>query len=370
MAGAANCTECGEPLRAGATGTRCALCAVADDLLSGPHPSEALGPQATRPVDAGRILRTGALPLAPTMPVATMPRLMTADVEAAAAAARSATPGEDAFTLSDDGPTGATREAWSIGESGPPDEVDATPRPSARTALPRALVVTAGLVALIAVAALVSVTAKPAGGDASGSGDGKEAPMADRDDAGSSGRGESKPTPAQRPRIEATATDGGREAAAADAKPAALVPAEEAKPTARVPAEEAKPTVASPPPPDFDASMRAGRSALDKGNLPDALAAFRAAAALRPRSAEAVTGIARAQAGSDQNEAAIKSFETAVVLDPDYTPAWSGLAHLRETSGNRDGAIDAYRRVVAISPDSRDATIAREALADLGVTAP
>jgi Tfp pilus assembly protein PilF len=116
--------------------------------------------------------------------------------------------------------------------------------------------------------------------------------------------------------------------------------------------------------------MREGHAALKRGNLPDALTTFKAAAALRPRSAEAVTGIARAQAGSDQTAEAIKSFEKAVVLDPDYTPAWSGLAHLRETSGNRDGAIDAYRRVVAIRPDSREANMAREALTDLGATEP
>lgn len=363
MASAANCTECGVALHDGATSDRCTLCGVADDLLSGPHPSVATHPPAARPTDAGRILRTGALPHASTMPVATMPRLMTADVEAAAEAARFEPPDEDAFTLSDDGPTGATREAWSIGENGPRDEVEATPRPSARTALPRALVVTAGLVALLAGAALLAVTAKPAGRDAAGSGAGSDVRQADRVNAGSGEIAETKPAPEERPSEQPKSTTGRTKEPAQDAKPAAPAPADDATPAV------AKPPLVTPPP-DFDANMRAGRSALDKGNLSEALNAFKAAAALRPKSAVAVTGIARAQAGGDQNAEAIKSFETAVVLNPDYTPAWSGLAHLRETSGNRDGAIDAYRRVLAISPDSRDAKIAREALSDLGVTAP
>ncbi len=374
MASAGNCIECGVALHDGATSNRCTLCGVADDLLSGPHPSAAAHPPAARPTDAGRILRTGALPHAPTMPVATMPRLMTADVEAAAAAARFATPDEDDFTLSDDGPTGATREAWSIGENGPREEVEATPRPSARTALPRALVVTAGLVALVAVAALVTVTAKPTGGDASGSGAGSDVREADRIALGSGAIEPTKPAPEERPSEQPKAPAGRSPAPADDATPTAPAPAQDAKPAAPASAEDATPAVTQPPvvtpPPDFAANMRAGRSALDKGNLSAALTAFKAAAALRPKSAEAITGIARAQAGGDQNAEAIKSFETAVVLNPDYTPAWSGLAHLRETSGNRDGAIDAYRRVVSISPDSRDAKIAREALSDLGVTAP
>jgi len=287
---------------------------------------------------------------------------MTAEVEAAAAA-RFAMPDEDAFTLADDGPTGATREAWSIGESAPSDEVDATPRPSARTALPRGLVVTAGLVVLVAVAALVTVTPKPAGGDGSGSGAGSDVREADRVAPGSGAIGATKPAPEKR------ASEQPRAPASRSTEPA-----DEATRTAPSPPDDATPAVTPPPditpPPDFAANMRAGRSALDKGNLSAALTAFKAAAALRPKSAEAVTGIARAQAGGDQNAEAIKSFETAVVLNPDYTPAWSGLAHLRETSGNRDGAIDAYRRVVSISPDSRDAKIAREALSDLGVAEP
>ena len=363
MASAANCIQCGVSLHDGATSDRCTLCAVADDLLSGPHPSAATHPPAARPTDAGRILRTGALPLAPTVPVTTMPRLMTAEVEAAAAAARFAMPDEDAFTLADDGPTGATREAWSIGESPPSDEVDATPRPSVRTALPRGLVVTAGLVVLVAVAALVTVTAKPAGGDGSGSGAGSDVREADRVAPGSGAIGATKPAPEKRPSEQPTAPDS-----------RSTEPADEATRTAPSPPDDATPAAgageAVPPPPDFAALMREGQFALKRGNLPDALAAFRAATALRPRSAEAFLGIAQAQAGSEQTADAMKSFETAVALKPKLVTAWSGLAHLRQTSGNRDGAIDAYRRVVDINPDSRDAQIAREVLDELGATAP
>ena len=361
----ASCSDCGAPLGDETASKRCPACAAADDLLSGPRPAAATRQQPTRPFDEGRILRTGALPQTPTNPVATMPRLMTADVKAAVSAMPTAPRDDDAFTLAETGGGGATSEAWSIGNAASVDEASEPPIASTRSALPPALLVTAGLVALIAVGALLSVTAKP-GLPASAEGSGPAAAQAasDRDASGSGLQPAANPAPEKRsPRPKPAPANAPTPAPADDAGAAALVPPNDANAVAAAPS-------AGAPPPDFDANMRAGRAALDKGNLSDALTSFKAAAALRPRSAEAVTGIARSQAGSEQTAEAIRSFEAAVVLNPSYLPAWSGLAHLRETSGNRDGAIDAYRRVLAISPDSRDAKIAREALADLGVTEP
>ena len=369
MATEANCSECGAPQSDGANSDRCLSCTAQHDLLAGPRPGAATQPMRGRPVDEGRILRTGSLPITPTMPVTTMPRLMTADIEAAASVPPAASHDDDPFTLSDAGSVGATREAWSIGDDTAADQPGEAPAPPTRTALPRALVVTAGLLALIAVGALFSLTSEPSlPADASGSGETAEAPASGREGSGSGAQNAAEAAPgdtptqrSQRPlKAQASAT---RTAPDADSVPAPTLPTADAAPEAGTPE-------AAAPPPDFAALMREGQSALKRGNLPDALVAFRAATALRPRSAEAFLGIAQAQAGSEQTAEAIKSFETAVALKPNLVTAWSGLAHLRQTSGTRDGAIDAYRRVVSISPDSPDAQIAREVLDELGATAP
>ena len=365
----ASCSDCGAPLGDETASKRCPACAAADDLLSGPRPAAATRQQPTRPFDEGRILRTGALPQTPTNPVSTMPRLMTADVKAAVSAMPTAPRDDDAFTLAETGGAGATSEAWSIGNAAAVDDASEPPIASTRSALPPALLVTAGLVALIAVGALLSMTAKPGlPASAEGSGVAAEATVGGRDNSGSGTHVAAQPTPVDQPtersprrqKPPASATQSPPDASAA---PASLPPSADEGPAAEAPQ-------AVLPPPDFAALMREGHASLKRGNLADALTAFKAAATLRPRSAEAFTGIARAQAGSDQTAEAIKSFEKAVVLDPDYAPAWSGLAHLRETSGNRDGAIDAYRRVIAIRPDSSEASMAREVLDEFGATAP
>lgn len=370
----ASCSDCGAPLGDDTSSRRCTDCAAADDLLSGARPA-AVAQQRTRPIDEGRILRTGALLVTSTNPVATMPRLMTADVEAAISGLPAGQRDDEAFTLTESSAAGDTREAWSIGDEETGENLGELPIQSTRKALPRGLFLTACLIALVAVAALISLADKPSLPDgAAGSGEAAEGTVGGRDASGSGAHEATKPAPERRSYEQPKAPAGGSPKPDDDATPAAPAPAQDAKPAAPAPADDATPAVTQPPvvtpPPDFAANMRAGRSALDKGNLSAARTAFKAAAALRPKSAEAVTGIARAQAGSDQTAEAIKSFEKAVVLDPDYAPAWSGLAHLRETSGNRDGAIDAYRRVVAIRPDSSQANMAREALTDLGATEP
>jgi hypothetical protein len=294
---------------------------------------------------------------------------MTADVEAAASMPPAASHDDEAFTLSDAGPAGTTREAWSIGDDTAADQPGEAPAPPTRTALPRALVVTAGLLTLIAVGALFSLTSEPSlPADAAGSGEAAEAPASGRAGSGSGALNAAKPTPENKPtarpeRPTTAPASATRTAPDADSVSAPTLPIADA-------IQEAGTPEAAAPAPDFAALTQEGQSALKRGNLPDALLAFRAATALRPRSAEAFLGIAQAQAGSEQTADAIKSFETAVALKPNLVTAWSGLAHLRQTSGNRDGAIDAYRRVVAISPDSREAQIAREVLDELSATAP
>ncbi|NQW61577.1 MAG: tetratricopeptide repeat protein [Deltaproteobacteria bacterium] len=374
MVTGASCSDCGAPLGDDTSSRRCTDCVAADDLLSGARPAAA-AQQRTRPFDEGRILRTGALPATSTNPVATMPRLMTADVEAAISGLPAGQRDDEVFTLTESSAAGDTREAWSIGDEETGDKGGELPIQSTRKALPRGLFLTACLIALVAVAALISLAEKPSLPDgAAGSGVAAEATVGGRDASGSGGSEATKSAPEKRPYEQPKAPAGRATKPDDDAKPDAPAPHAAAAPASLPPSADAGPAAEAPqavlPPPDFAALMREGHAALKQGNLPDALTAFKAAAALRPRSAEAVTGIARAQAGSDKTAEAIKSFEKAVVLDPDYAPAWSGLAHLRGTSGNRDGAIDAYRRVIAIRPDSREANMAREALTDLGATEP
>ena len=365
MLGPATCTRCGAELGAGSPANgRCDTCGERSEETPLPPPSArvASSEAPTRRIDEGRILRTGAHRPTATQPVGTMPRLMTADVEAAAAHAAPPAnlPEEDLFTLSEATPDGATSEQWSLGNEVREEDQGAGQHRPKRAAVPKGLFAAAGLLATLVVGAIVQLSAQ-----------GQPQPTADEGSA--SGQvvlenatdGSASPTKlAAVERVPPAKRDKPMPAeAAADAKAAEVpLPASGSGAQAAI--------VTPPAPKDFATHLREGRAALDKGNLSVALASFQAAVALRPLSAEAITGVARCQAGSEDAAAAIKSFERAVTANPNYAPAWSGLAHLRETTGNRDGAIDAYRRVVEINPDGREGKTAREALADLGATEP
>lgn len=357
---APRCVSCGAPATERAMrGGHCDTCAAEAELLSGSLPAA----QSPRPRanDPGRILRTGAASALPTQPVSTMPRLMTADIEAARLSSSADETGHatmDAFVLSDAPMREPTQEAWSLGES--PLDGEATPPQVKRgvSVAQKLLMAVAMLAAAGGVAWVMKLRSAPnqsipsslAG---SGSGDDQApltAPVQKSDKT-------AQPNPAPKaPSAPAPSVKQNEFVAGSPATPPAVQAAAEPAPAAA--------------PLNFDARMREGRAALDKGNLDAARSAFEEAARQKPLSAEAVTGIARTLAASEDHAGAIRAFEKAVVLGPDYLPAWSGLAYLRSLTGNRDGAIDAYRRVIAIAPNARDAATAREALTDLGVTEP
>lgn len=351
------CTVCGATMaEGGLRDGRCSSCAAEAELLSGPHPSVTTHRQRTP--DPGRILRTGAPPATPSQNASTMPRLMTADIAAAAGstdAPEPHLPPDETFTLADSPGRAATQEAWSLGESSY-DHDEAQPRPARRgSTTPKVLVAAALLFAALGVTLLI-VLRSPA-------------PDAAHEQRGESGSG-APPAPPAPPSIPSEQRPAPSDGAKRSAKPRPEAAASEPSTAPAPAADRTGATPAPTAPPDFDDRMREGRAALDKGNLQAARAAFEAATQLKPRSAEAVTGLARTLAASEDAEGAMRNFEKAVVLGPDYLPAWSGLAYLRSVAGNRDGAIDAYRRVIAIRPNSREAETARGALVDLGVTEP
>ena len=294
-----------------------------------------------------------------------MPRLMTSEVKAAVVkqvAPIAAEAQADAFTLEEANASAGSPEAWSLGDETVEPAPAGTPERPTRPALPKVLVATAAVLACAVVAALLLMATSRSRQAATKGEDETSANSSDLRDG--SGR-LSEATPSGSAEVPAAAPAKPPTAGTRTSPPAADKPAPS-------PTKAAAPTVEAEaaPPADYDANMRAGRAALQGGDLAAALSAFQAAAALKPLSVEAVTGIARAQAGSDDTAAAIKSFERAVAIRNDYLPAWTGLAHLRAASGNTSGAVDAYRRILELNPNPRDEKSAREALEDLGVTEP
>lgn len=359
MSTTATCVDCGALLSAEPPENgRCDLCNELRYPAAG-TPSDAHPRPASlraRPTDHGRILRTGAHPPTPTQPVGTMARLMTADLQAALTPADPPPP-EEAFTLSDEGLGRRNLEEWSLGDAVPPDDIHPSPARSS-SALPRVIIYAAAVASLVVLGGLLRTRLNPAPSRSDTNARDQVAadPAVGRETADAPPGIAPGKDPAKRLPSQALRTQPQRETSGTA--------------PAQAPEAHAQHAPTKPAAQDFDGRMREGRAALDEGNLPVALAAFQAAVALRPLSAEAITGVARSQAGGEDTAAAIRSFERAVAANPDYVPAWSGLAHLRETSGDRDGAIDAYRRVIAISPNGREAKTARDALTDLGETVP
>ncbi len=99
-----------------------------------------------------------------------------------------------------------------------------------------------------------------------------------------------------------------------------------------------------------EAWHRLGLAAADQGRLDDAIAAYRKALALRPRSAEILYHLGQAYNQSGRKAEAVTVLEKAIALKPRFAPALNTLGMAFDGLGREAEAIDCYRKATAIDP--------------------
>jgi tetratricopeptide (TPR) repeat protein/tRNA A-37 threonylcarbamoyl transferase component Bud32 len=98
------------------------------------------------------------------------------------------------------------------------------------------------------------------------------------------------------------------------------------------------------------AHVNIGIALLRKGDVDEALAAFRQALVLDPRFAQAHIGLGAALSRKGDVDGAIAACRQALVLDPRLAAAHGELGTILHGKGDVDGAIAEWRRAIALDP--------------------
>ena len=93
----------------------------------------------------------------------------------------------------------------------------------------------------------------------------------------------------------------------------------------------------------------------DKGKLDEAIAAYRAAIAVKPDFADAHCNLGAALKDQGKLDQAIAAYRQAIAIKPNYAMAHSNLGIALNDQGILDEAIAAYRQAIAIKPDYAEA---------------
>ena len=94
------------------------------------------------------------------------------------------------------------------------------------------------------------------------------------------------------------------------------------------------------------------RPATDKGQLEEAMAAFRQAIALKPNYAEAHYNLGCIRTIKGQLDEAIAAYRQALVFRPNYAEAYVNLGNALHDKGQLEEAIVAFRQAIQIKPDA------------------
>ena len=92
-----------------------------------------------------------------------------------------------------------------------------------------------------------------------------------------------------------------------------------------------------------------------KGQLDEAIAAFRQAIALKPDYPRAYNNLGAALKEVGQLDAAIAAYQNAIAHDPTLPEAHYNLGNVLHAHERLDEAVDAYRRAIALRPNFPDA---------------
>ena len=104
-----------------------------------------------------------------------------------------------------------------------------------------------------------------------------------------------------------------------------------------------------------EAHSNLGNALQDKGQLDEAIAAYRQAIALKPNYPEAYSNLGNALRDKGQLDEAIAAYRQAIALKPDYPEAHSNLGNALKDKGQLDEAIAAYRQAIALKPNYPEA---------------
>ncbi len=197
--------------------------------------------------------------------------------------------------------------------------------------------------------------------------------------AGSVGGGAALPAPM----LRLTLPPAGSAAAGTAGSPTAMPPGHPPLPATG--ATQARPPVAAtvPPPapasPELEALLKdvqsenapieklvsAGRLALEQGQRPAAIWAFKRVLAREPKNVEALTGIGVILGQGHFVDQALARIDEAIAADPRYAPAhWERARLLFEGKQDYPAAIRAAEGYLALSPGTRNAERARSLLAE------
>ncbi len=135
------------------------------------------------------------------------------------------------------------------------------------------------------------------------------------------------------------------------------------------------PTKVDPPPKDeprpaapetFDQLLSRANRARHAERVKLAMEFYGRALELKPDNAEALTGLGLCYIDSEQPGNAIAQFQKALAANSRYSDAHMGLAEAYRSRGQKRDAVKHYQRYLDLAPDGNEASVAREALKQLG----
>jgi lipoprotein NlpI len=94
---------------------------------------------------------------------------------------------------------------------------------------------------------------------------------------------------------------------------------------------------------------------MGKGQIDEAITAYRQAVVLNPNYAEAHNNLGNALNGQGQLDEAIAAWRQAIVLKPSYAEAHNNLGNAMRGKGHLDDAIAAYHQAIALRPGYAEA---------------
>lgn len=160
-------------------------------------------------------------------------------------------------------------------------------------------------------------------------------------------------------------------AAPATAAPATAAPATEA-PAATAPVTEAPATAARAAGPaerpigrDYDRLVAEGDRLQTDGRTAAADERFRAALAVRPGGAEALTGIGYVELDRRNYGGAISRFRQALASNGSYSDAYIGMGEAYASQSRYQQALEAYQRYLSVNPSGSRAAMARRQIESL-----
>lgn len=156
---------------------------------------------------------------------------------------------------------------------------------------------------------------------------------------------------------------GGADAGVAAVAPVAVAPVVDAGAVAR--AATPPPAAGTAVPRDYDRLVAEGDRLQNDGRTALAEERFRAALAVRPNGAEALTGMGYVEIDRRNYGGAVSRFRQALQSNGHYSDAYIGLGEAYASQSRYEQALEAYNRYVEVNPGGSRASMARRQIESL-----